>query len=165
MQGVSLMEREGKGKTYRVLALVFTFLLSALSASLVGGCGGSNGEGQGVPGDGAPGRNEGRAPDIVGTIEAIAVPTAPHEQAPPPPGYVDHETGILEIRAHPSYPSAYQAATVTVTAETEIYREENGEKMYFSQLRKGMLVKAWFEGPVTQSMPVRARAEKLSVVE
>jgi len=85
LRGVSLMEREEKGKAYRVLALVFTFLLSVLFAFLVGGCGESNGEGQGVPGDGTPGRNEGRAPDIAGTIEAIAVPTAPHEQAPPPP--------------------------------------------------------------------------------
>lgn len=151
--------------TSRVLTLaLLATMLALLLLSSTTGCGKKPGDGQG-PGERGAWDFRDRDPDIIGTVDKIAVPTAPQENVPPPPGYGERSVGILEIRAHPAYPSAHQAASVKVTGETEIVHEKSRKRLYFADLKKGMLVKVWFQGPVAESWPVQATAGKIEVAE
>ncbi len=147
-----------------LLAVLNSMLILTLFSTALG-CGGKAGSGRGPADDGGAGNFVNKDPDITGTIERIAVFTASQEQVPPPPGHGERSVGILEIKAHPAHPSAYQAASVKVTGETEMVREKSREKLHFADLEKGMLVKVWFQGPVAESWPVQATAGKIAVVE
>jgi hypothetical protein len=58
-------------------------------------------------------------------------------------------------------------ASVTVTAETELFIMHGGERKpaEFAALREGQRVEARFTGPVRESYPVQATAAEITILE
>jgi hypothetical protein len=58
-------------------------------------------------------------------------------------------------------------ASVTVTAETEVFIKRGGERepAEFAALKEGQRVEARFTGPVRESYPVQADAAEITILE
>jgi uncharacterized protein DUF3221 len=58
-------------------------------------------------------------------------------------------------------------ASVTVTAETEVFIKSDGERKpaEFAALKEGQRVEARFTGPVRESYPVQAAAAEIAILE
>ncbi len=58
-------------------------------------------------------------------------------------------------------------AIVTVTAETEVFIKQGGERKpaEFAALKEGQRVEARFTGPVRESYPVQADAAEITILE
>ena len=77
-------------------------------------------------------------------------------------GSEDGDTlGIIEVKGEPDNGAAYDYAMVTITPDTEIYK--NGA-IHFSDLETGMYVNVFFDGAVAESYPVQGTAALVNVV-
>ena len=69
--------------------------------------------------------------------------------------------GTIEVKGEPDNGAMYDYATVTVTADTEIYGNDTTS---FDDLETGMYVTVFFDGAVAESYPVQGRAAQVNVV-
>jgi hypothetical protein len=144
-------------KVLRIVATIATVLL--LSVSLVA-CGD----------EATPGANDGVASspdpagsgryDIMGTVQQLTIDTSVSAQ----------EQGIvgsmLVIAADGDTTSAYDKASVAITADTRIWRPvgEGAEELTIDDLGDGDVVIVTFTGPVAESYPVQATAGSVELV-
>lgn len=69
--------------------------------------------------------------------------------------------GIIEVKGEPDNGATYDYAMVTITPDTEIYK--NGA-IRFGDLETGMYVNVFFDGAVAESYPVQGTAALVNVV-
>jgi hypothetical protein len=72
----------------------------------------------------------------------------------------------LLVVADPDVPSAYDRASVRVTATTAVWASagEGGTAPSVADLAKGQRVAVWFTGPVAESYPVQATAGDVEIL-
>lgn len=61
--------------------------------------------------------------------------------------------------------TTYDKASVTVNKATEVVREGKDDDVGIKALSAGQTVEVWFTGPVAESYPVQAAAEKVVILE
>ena len=73
--------------------------------------------------------------------------------------------GNLLVEGKKDKDTEYDKATVKVTKGTKIYRQVGGElrEASFDDLKGGVKVEIWFQGPVAESFPVMATAGKIVI--
>lgn len=125
-------------------ALTALAVLMLLGAAVVGGCGGATAA---QPASPSPSALPSGAADITGVITDIT------------PGG-DAGTGGLLVVADPDVTTAYDRASVRVTAETAVWAPagESRTELSFDDLVTGQRVAVRFTGPVAESYPVQATA-------
>ncbi len=120
-------------------------------------CGGSPKNGEPDSGNGAGDLREG--PDIRGRVTEIMVTTPSGAEGPVP------MVGKMLVEGEKEPDTNYDRAWVTVTPDTRIYRGPDGERVYFTAVRRGALVEVVFTGPVMESYPVQATASEVRILE
>ncbi len=103
----------------------------------------------GVVGCRVAGSPEGE-PDISGIITAVA------------PGPADGPLGTIRVETVPEDESGTPKASITINPDTQIDRDASRDES-FGVLREGMQVRVWFTGPVRESYPVQATAERVVI--
>ena len=81
----------------------------------------------------------------------------------------EDEKGILGrilIEGTKESDTHFDKANVTVTSQTKVFREQDGERKpgAFTDLKKGQQVEARFTGPVMESYPVQAAAGEITIL-
>lgn len=73
--------------------------------------------------------------------------------------------GTLLVEGSKDKDTEYDKATVKVTKGTKIYRQVGKElkEASFDDLKGGVKVEIWFQGPVAESFPVQATAGKIVI--
>jgi beta-N-acetylhexosaminidase len=73
--------------------------------------------------------------------------------------------GNLLVEGSKDKDTEYDKATVKVTKATKIYRQIGRElkEASFDDLKGGVKVEIWFQGPVAESFPVQATAGKIVI--
>jgi hypothetical protein len=73
--------------------------------------------------------------------------------------------GNLLVEGTKDKDAEYDKAMVKVTKGTKIYRQIGGElrEASFDDLKGGVKVEIWFQGPVAESFPVQATAGKIVI--
>ena len=73
--------------------------------------------------------------------------------------------GNLLVEGSKDKDTEYDKATVKVTKATKIYRQFGKElkEASFDDLKGGVKVEIWFQGPVAESFPVMATAGKIVI--
>ncbi len=92
-----------------------------------------------------------REPDITGIITSVA------------PGPAEGPLGTISVETVPEDEAGTPKARVTINPETRIRRDRAGVDESFATLREGMQVYVWFTGPVLESYPVQAAAERVVI--
>jgi len=92
-----------------------------------------------------------RAADISGIVTSVS-------------GRTDGVTVLVE--SDPSTPTAGDKASVVVTSSTRVTRRSGSGEVAatFRDLRPGLRVEVWFEGPVAMSYPVQGKAQAVVIV-
>lgn len=70
--------------------------------------------------------------------------------------------GILLIEENPEEKSGSPKAYVRITEETDLVDTE-GRSVRLDDVTAGMRARAWFSGPVMESYPLQATAERVAV--
>lgn len=70
--------------------------------------------------------------------------------------------GSIRVEANPSDSSGSAKAVVTITQNTEIVRADSTHAN-FHDLSNGQWVRVWFTGPVRESYPVQADADRVQI--
>ncbi len=92
-----------------------------------------------------------REPDISGIITAVA------------PGPADGPLGTIRVETVPEDEAGTPKASITINPETQIHRDASRDGQSFSALSEGVRVHVWFTGPVRESYPVQAAAERVLI--
>lgn len=87
-----------------------------------------------------------REPDITGTVTRLA----------------DDGTSVL-VEERPQETSGSAKATLRIGPETHVWGMD-GRPVAVTDLRIGMQVRAWFDGPVAESYPLQAAAAHIAIV-
>ena len=75
--------------------------------------------------------------------------------------YGEPPLGTIRVEGSRSEDTRYERASIRVTRETQIVRAGEDKRIPFNQLGVGSLVEVTFTGPVAESDPVQAVAERI----
>lgn len=168
-------------------------LFFSAAGVLVAGCGDMFGADDGDLTDDTAGNGEGETPiprsepaepadmgvpdrpeDIRGTITQVDIESPPAQTGagtPTPAGTpaateARPSLGVILVEENPDEKSGSAKGYIRIFEDTRIFIETDDDAALatFDDLREGLVVEVWFDGPVLQSYPVQAGAEAVLIM-
>jgi beta-N-acetylhexosaminidase len=75
------------------------------------------------------------------------------------------KTATLLVEGQKEEDTQYDKASVRVTSDTKIYKGDSKTKLSMTDIKEGMKVEIYWDGPVAESYPVQMGANIIKILE